>query len=143
MTITRNFTLEELTASDTAKSLDIKNVPNTQEIINLSVLTAKILQPLRNAMKEPIGISSGFRSEKLNKTVGGVSNSQHRNGQAVDIDINGDLKKGKKWFAYIRDNLEFDQLIWEHSRSGVYWIHVSYDNIGSNRKQVIDNLLKR
>jgi hypothetical protein len=96
-------------------------------------------------MKGPIKISSGFRCERLNRAVGGVSNSQHTKGQAADICIDGDLTKGRRWFDYIKTHLQFDQLIWEHDRSGTYWIHVSYvpAAYGRNRKQVIDNLLKR
>jgi hypothetical protein len=67
-------------------------------------------------------------------------------GQAVDLCIDGDLKKGKKWFAYIRDHLPFDQLIWEHNpKTGAYWVHVSfvYPDFGKNRRKVIDLLEKK
>ena len=96
-------------------------------------------------MHEPIPISSGFRCEQLNRAVGGVSNSQHMRGQAADLCIDGDLKKGRKWFDYIKTHLPFDQLIWEHSSNGTYWVHVSYvhPDFGRNRRQAIDNLLKR
>lgn len=143
--VTMHFTIEELYASDTAKRLGIDNKPNVQQIINLVYLAAYVLEPLREAMKEPIKISSGFRCERLNRAVGGVSNSQHTKGQAADICIDGDLKKGRKWFDYIKTHLQFDQLIWEHDRSGTYWIHVSFvpPAYGRNRKQVIDNLLKK
>jgi hypothetical protein len=137
--------MEELCASATAKAKGIINQPTTQQMVNLVYLCAYVLEPLRVAMNEPIKIGSGFRCEKLNKAVGGVKNSQHMTGQAVDLCIDGDLKKGKKWFAYIRDHLPFDQLIWEHNSKGNYWVHVSYvyPDFGKNRKQVIDNLLKK
>lgn len=141
--ITKNFTLEELINSSTAKARGIRNIPGTQEVVCLTALAIKILQPLRNWWGSPIKIGSGYRSEVLNRAVGGVSNSQHKKGQAVDLCIDGDKEKGKKWFNYIKDNLEFDQLIWEHNAKGSYWVHVSYVNTGGNRKQVIDNLLKR
>ena len=143
--ITMHFTIEELCASATAKAKGINNTPNMQQMVNLVYLAAYVLEPLRVAMNEPIKIGSGFRSEKLNDAVGGVKNSQHMKGQAVDLCIDGDLKKGKKWFAYIRDHLPFDQLIWEHNSKGNYWVHVSfvYPDFGKNRKQVIDNLLKK
>ena len=139
--ISMHFTIEELCATSTG----LPNKPNTQQLINMVYLTAYVLEPLRCAMGEPIEISSGFRSKDVNAKVGGVWNSQHVKGQAVDINIKGDLKKGKKWFDYIKDNLTFDQLIWEHNKAGVYWIHVSfvYPDFGKNRKQVIDNLLKK
>lgn len=139
--ISMHFTVEELCATSTG----LPNKPNTQQLVNMVYLTAYVLEPLRCAMGEPIEISSGFRSKDVNAKVGGVWNSQHVKGQAVDININGDLQKGKKWFDYIKNNLPFDQLIWEHNKAGVYWIHVSfvYPDFGKNRKQVIDNLLKK
>jgi len=143
--VTMHFTIEELCASETAKAKGISNKPNMQQMINLVYLAAYVLEPLRVAMGEPIKIGSGFRSPALNKAVGGVSNSQHLKGQAADLCIDGDLKKGRKWFNYIRDNLPFDQLIWEHNSKGNYWVHVSfvYTDFGKNRKHVIDGLLKK
>ena len=143
--VTMHFTIEELYASDTAKRLGIDNKPSVQQMINLVYLSAYVLEPLRVAMDEPIKIGSGFRCQKLNKAVGGVYNSQHLKGQAVDLCIDGDIAKGKKWFNYIKDHLPFDQLIWEHNAKGTYWVHVSYvfPDFGKNRHQVIDNLLKK
>ena len=137
--------IEELYASDTAKRLGIDNRPSVQQMINLVYLSAYVLEPLRVAMDEPIKIGSGFRCKALNKAVGGVYNSQHLKGQAVDLCIDGDLEKGKKWFNYIKDHLPFDQLIWEHNSKGTYWVHVSFvfPDFGKNRHQVIDNLLKK
>lgn len=140
--ISKNFTLEELYASDTAKRKGIGNRPSHQAVVNLTYVVTKILQPLRSTMQEPISISSGYRCPALNKAVGGVSNSQHLTGQAVDISIDGDMVKGKRWFEWIRKHCPFDQLIWEHNRQGTYWIHVSF-NFQGNRGQVIDNLLKK
>lgn len=139
--ISMHFTVEELCATSTG----LPNKPNVQQLVNMVYLTAYVLEPLRCAMGEPIEISSGFRSKDVNAKVGGVWNSQHVKGQAVDININGDLQKGKKWFDYIKNHLPFDQLIWEHDKAGVYWIHVSfvYPDFGKNRRQVIDNLLKK
>lgn len=143
--VTMHFTVDELCASATAKAKGINNKPDIQQTINLVYLAAYVLEPLRIAMGEPIKISSGFRCQALNKAVGGVTNSQHCKGQAADLCIDGDLKKGRKWFDYIKQHLPFDQLIWEHDRNGVYWVHVSYvyPDLGKNRRQVIDNLLKK
>ena len=143
--LTKHFSLEELCASATAKARGIQNKPNAQQIISLVYLAAYVLEPLREAMHEPIPISSGFRCEQLNRAVGGVSNSQHMKGQAADLCIGGDMKKGRKWFDYIKTHLPFDQLIWEHSKSGTYWVHVSFvhPDFGRNRMQAIDNLLKK
>lgn len=143
--VTMHFSIEEMYASDTAKRLGINNKPSTQQMINLVYLCAYVLEPLRVAMGKPIKISSGFRSQALNKAVGGVYNSQHLKGQAADIDIQGDMAFGRKIFDYIRDHLPFDQLIWEHNKSGTYWVHVSfvYPDFGKNRKNVINNLEKK
>jgi hypothetical protein len=143
--VTMHFTIEELYASDTAKRLGIDNKPSVQQMINLVYLAAYVLEPLRVAMDEPIKIGSGFRCKALNKAVGGVYNSQHLKGQAADLCIDGDIQKGRKWFEYIKKNLPFDQLIWEHNSKGTYWVHVSFvfPDFGKNRRQVIDNLLKK
>lgn len=143
--VTMHFTIEELYASDTAKRLGINNKPDIQQVINLVYLAAYVLEPLREVMDEPIKIGSGFRCQKLNKAVGGVYNSQHLKGQAVDLCIDGDIEKGKRWFNYIKDHLPFDQLIWEHNSKGSYWVHVSFvhPDFGKNRHQVINNLLKK
>ena len=143
--VTMHFSIEEMYASDTAKRLGINNIPSTQQMINLVYLCAYVLEPLRVAMGKPIKISSGFRCQELNKKVGGVYNSQHLKGQAADNDIQGDMAVGKKIFEYIRDHLPFDQLIWEHNRSGTYWVHVSFvfPDFGKNRKNVINNLEKK
>ena len=144
--VTMHFTIEELYASATAKARGINNKPDVHQMINLVYLAAYVLEPLRVAMNEPVKIGSGFRCQALNRAVGGVSNSQHLTGQAVDLCIDGDLKKGRRWFDYIRNHLPFDQLIWEKNpKTGSYWVHVSYvyQDFGRNRRQVIDGLLKK
>lgn len=144
--VTMHFTIEELYASATAKAKGIDNKPNVQQITNLVYLAAFVLEPLRVAMNEPIKIGSGFRSKELNKAVGGVANSQHMKGQAADLCIDGDIKKGRTWFEYIKKNLPFDQLIWERNpKTGSCWVHVSfvYPDFGKNRHQIIDGLLKK
>ena len=144
--VTMHFTIEELYASQTAKARGINNKPSTEEIVNLVYLAAYVLEPLRVAMKEPIKIGSGYRCPALNRAVGGVSNSQHLKGQAADLCIDGDIAKGKRWFNYIREHLPFDQLIWEKNpKTGSYWVHVSFvhPDFGRNRKQVIENLIKK
>lgn len=144
--VTKHFTIEELYASATAKARGINNKPDVHQMINLVYLAAYVLEPLRVAMNEPVKIGSGFRCQALNRAVGGVSNSQHLTGQAVDLCIDGDLKKGRRWFDYIRQHLPFDQLIWEKNpKTGSYWVHVSYvyQDFGRNRRQVIDGLIKK
>ena len=143
--ISKNFTLDELLSSATAKQMHIINAPGIDEVCNLCALVHHVLQPLRDAMDEAIKIGSGYRCQQLNKAVGGVSNSQHVNGEAADLCIDGDMTKGRKWFDWIKTHCEFDQLIWEHNAKGSYWVHVSYisPDYGKNRRQVINNLLKK
>ncbi len=144
--VTMHFTIEEMYASDTAKRLGINNKPNMQQMINLVYLCAYVLEPLRVAMGEPIKIGSGFRCQALNKAVGGVSSSQHLKGQAADLCIDGDIRKGRKWFEYIKNHLQFDQLIWEtNPKTGSSWVHVSFvfPDFGKNRRHVIDGLIKK
>lgn len=141
--ISKNFTLDELLASATAKQQHIINAPGIEEVCNLCALVHHVLQPLRDAMGESIKIGSGYRCPQLNKAVGGVSTSQHMKGEAADLCIDGDMKKGKRWFEWIKKHCKFDQLIWEHNSKGNYWVHVSFRADGKNRQQVIDNLLKK
>ena len=143
MRISKNFTLEELTASATAKAKGITNNPGQTDLVNLCGLVHNVLQPLRDWWGKEVKIGSGYRSLALNRAVGGVSNSQHMKGEAADICIDGDIQKGKSWFQFIKQHCEFDQLIWEKNpKTGAYWVHVSYRCDGKNRKQVINNLLK-
>jgi hypothetical protein len=138
--IGKYFSLAEMCASETAKAKGINNQPTVTEVVNLTLLCTKVLDPLRKAMG-PITINSGFRCKALNAAVGGVSNSQHCKGQAADINIKGDLAYGKKIFSWIKYNCEFDQLIWEHNKAGAYWVHVSY-NLDGNRKQAFELVKK-
>ena len=143
MRISKNFTLEELTASATAKAKGISNNPGQTDLVNLCGLVHNVLQPLRDWWGKEVKIGSGYRSLALNRAVGGVSNSQHMKGEAADLCIDGDIQKGKSWFQFIKQHCEFDQLIWEKNpKTGAYWVHVSYRCDGKNRKQVINNLLK-
>lgn len=143
MNLSENFTLKELTDSNTAVKLGIDNTPPGDVVPKLQALAVNVLQPLRNWYGKPICISSGYRCPRLNVAVGGSKTSQHLRGEAADIDIKGDLTAGRKMFEYIKNNLVFDQLIWEHDKGGCYWVHVSYKSTGRNRHDVIGNLLKK
>ena len=134
MKLSENFTLAELTKSSTATRLGIDNSPSPEQLENLVELCHKVLQPLREAVG-PINISSGLRVPALNKAIGGSKTSQHCaiNGAAADIDI----EDNKKVFDYIKNNLQFDQLIWEFgNEKQPDWVHVSY-HYGHNRGQVL------
>lgn len=131
------FTMRELTASATAVRRGIDNTPNAQVRANLTALVSNVLDPLREAYGKPIVVTSGYRSERLNKAVGGVRNSQHVTGYAADIRSVGDtVAENRRLFNLIQQlRLPFDQLIDEH---GYDWIHVSHVP-GANRRQVIHN----
>lgn len=135
MNLTRNISLEELTTSQTATRLKINNTPTPEIIENLKVVAAQV-QKVRDHFGKPLIISSGYRSEKLNSAIGGARNSQHTKGEAIDIQstngyTNADI------FNYIKNNLDFDQLIWEYgTRKEPKWVHISYKKSG-NRKQIL------
>ncbi len=129
------FTIKELTASATAKRKGIDNKP-TQDITNaLVALVENVLDPLREAYGKPIIVTSGYRSVKLNKAVGGAANSQHTKGEAADIrSVSDDPKENKVIFDLIRQmNLPYDQLINEYNYD---WVHVSFSRY-KKRKQVL------
>lgn len=123
---TKNFSYDELIASSTAKRLGLDNTPNEQEKEKLRRLAIELLQPIRDAWKSPIIVNSAFRSEQVNKAVGGVKNSQHRLGEAADITIGG-KDRNRKLFNFIyklisQGKIKVGQLIDEYNYS---WIHVS------------------
>lgn len=129
------FTLEELTASPTARRLGIRNTPSESCVAALRLLVENVLDPLREAWGAPIVVTSGYRSTKLNTVVGGARNSQHVLGQAADIrtlsDRPGDNRRLRDLLVAL--NLPFDQLIDEYSCD---WLHVSHRADG-NRGQVL------
>ena len=136
MRLTAHFALAEFTRSESAKRHGVSNEPTPEHLQNLIVLCEKVLEPIRMKFG-PINISSGYRSKALNHYIGGSLNSQHCEAKAADIDMDGmGGVTNKQIFEYIKNELEFDQLINEFNYS---WIHVSY-NQGKNRKQILDAL---
>jgi hypothetical protein len=138
MQLSENLSLAEMISSDSAKRKGIDNHPNPQQTENLQLLANKIFQPIRDHFKNPIHISSGFRSIALNKSIGGASSSQHCKGEAMDIDMDGTGITNAQVFFWIKDNLNFDQLIWEFgNNNNPDWVHVSYSSNGKQRKQIL------
>jgi zinc D-Ala-D-Ala carboxypeptidase len=139
MKLSKNLKLSEAVKSITAERLGIDNTPNDQEINNLKSIAENIFQPIRDHFGVPIGISSGFRCKKLNAAIGGSKTSQHMSGSALDIDADMYGKiTNKQVFDYIRENLDFDQLIWEFGNDeNPSWVHVSYQHNDENRKRVL------
>lgn len=135
MKLSENFWLSEFTHSQTATRLEINNTPEEWQIVNLKNLCKYVLQPLREAYSKPIRINSGYRSVPLNTAIGGSSTSQHCKGMAVDIDTVSD---NVFLFHYIKNKLDFDQLIWEYGTENTPdWVHVSFALPSQNRKQVL------
>jgi hypothetical protein len=135
MKISEHLDLSELIRSESAKRNGISNMPTEEHIANFKELAEKVFEPIRNNFRCPIHISSGYRSAALNKVIGGSLTSQHCKGEAIDIDMDGTPNgvTNKMVFDYIKDNLEFDQLINEFDYS---WVHVSYSE-GKNRGQIL------
>lgn len=126
--LTKNFSLQELTKSETALRLNIPNRPGKVALANLTLLAEKVLQPTRDHFKKAVKVNSGYRSPAVNTAIGGAVNSDHMRGMAADIEIPG-LPNAELAF-WIRDNLKFTQLILEFYTPGVPdsgWVHVSYD----------------
>lgn len=126
-----NFTISELCESDKAKQHNIKNIPTIPIVDNMLDLIVYCLQPVRDYIKKPMIITSGYRNPELNKLVGGKPNSQHLEGKAADFIVKDETVSGII-FKIQTSNLEYDQLINEHNK----WIHISF-NKGKNRKQVL------
>lgn len=126
------FTIKELCDSDKAREKGIENTPTDEIVERLNMLIDNVLDPLREWYGKPIYVNSGYRCPKLNKLVGGVSNSFHLQGYACDIDM-GDKKDNQPIFDYIKNNLPFTELGWEGNGR---WVHVSYVKGRENEKEI-------
>ena len=136
--ISKHISYKEATRSATALRLGIENVPNQYELQNMEMVAKHVFEPLREAVDAPIKINSFFRCEELNKAIGGSTKSQHCQGRAIDIDdVYGNVSNAFMYY-YIKDNLDFDQLIWEFGTDhNPDWVHVSYVDADSNRKRCL------
>lgn len=156
MKLTEHFTLQEFERSATAEKYHINNSVPSQYIPVLQQLCKEVLEPLRSFVGKPIIISSGYRCNQLNVKVGGAYASQHTLGEAADIQLpqtsytawddhkkHTDLETAKRWFDFLENHTDFDQLILETANGKDYWIHVSCRrNRKKNRHQVIRYLKK-
>lgn len=141
--ISEHITLREATKSNTALRLNINNIPNDYQTGNMVAIAVNLFEPLRKWVGGPIRINSFFRSEKLNEAIGGsykivngkkIQSSQHCQGRAMDIDDNHGYKTNREMFEYIRQNLSFDQMIYEFGDdSNPAWVHISYVSKDQNR----------
>ena len=136
--ISDHISYKEATFSYTAKRKGINNIPNEYEKTNMQVVAANVFEPLRKWVGGPIKINSFFRSVELNKAIGGSSKSQHCEGRAIDIDDVYGWKSNAEMYNYIKNFLDFDQLIWEFGTdNNPDWVHVSYVSADGNRKRCL------
>lgn len=137
--ISKHISYKEAVGSNYAKQYGIKNKPNEEQVENMKLLAKEVFEPLREWVDAPIKVNSMFRSLELNTALKGSKTSSHMKGEAMDITSMAcgkeNCKSNLDMFHWIKDNLEFDQLIWEFG-SEPKWLHVSY-NKDKNRQQVL------
>ena len=137
MQLSKNFSLEELTKSQTATRKGIDNTPSPEHQANLQSLCTAILQPIRDHFSKVVTVSSGYRSQELCLAIGSKTTSQHAKGEAADFEIFG--VSNKELADYIHEHLDYDQLIleyWKESDPNSGWVHCSYSE-GNNRNQYL------
>ena len=136
--ISEHVSYKEGVYSMTATRRGIDNVPNDEQLSNMELIAEKIFEPLRKYVGGPIKINSFFRCPKLNKAIGGSKTSQHCKGLAMDIDDTFGVVANSDMYNYIKNNLDFDQLIWEFGDDdNPNWVHVSYVSPEDNRNRCL------
>ena len=136
--ISEHISYREGVYSITATRLGLNNSPNDEQLSNMELVAEEIFEPLRLYVGGPIKINSFFRSPKLNTAIGGSKTSQHCKGQAMDIDDTYGRMTNAEMYHWIKENLNFDQLIWEFGTdTNPNWIHVSYVNDEDNRNRCL------
>ena len=136
--ISKHITYAEAIHSNTAKRRGIDNTPSPVHVETMKVTAAKIFEPLREFVGGPIKVTSMYRSPALNEAIGGSKTSQHMKGQAMDLDDVYGCKTNAEMYHWIKENLNFDQLIWEFGTdTNPNWIHVSYVNDEDNRNRCL------
>ena len=135
--ISKHISYKEGVYSTTALRRNIANNPNKEQLNNMKLIAEKIFEPLRVWVGGPIKINSFFRGADLNKAIGVSTRSQHCKGQAMDVDDTFGYKTNAEMYHYIKDNLDFDQMIWEFGDdNNPNWVHVSYVSHRPNRKKL-------
>ena len=136
--ISDHVSYKEGVYSITATRRGIDNVPNDEQLANMELIAEKVFEPLRKYVGGPIKINSFFRCPKLNKAIGGARSSQHMKGQAMDIDDTFEVVANSDMYNYIKNNLDFDQMIWEFGDDdNPNWVHVSYVSKEDNRNRCL------
>lgn len=137
-----HFSYEEMTRSAWAEAHQVDNTPDELQLAALINLCWKLGEPLREVFG-PIRVNSGFRCPRVNEGVGGVGNSKHLSGEAMDIYI-PNRERGKEYYLFIRKNIDFDQLLFEYNKRGGMWIHCSVClDPKENRHQAIMNYMAK
>jgi len=138
MKISEHVSYNEAIYSETALRLNIKNEPNDYQISNMVGIANHVFEPLREYVGGPIKITSMFRNEILNRAIGGAKRSQHMEGRAMDLDDTFGHKTNAEMYKFIKENLNFDQLVWEFGTDeNPNWIHVSYVSDEENRNRCL------
>ena len=136
--ISKHLSLKEATRSNTATRLEIKNEPRELDLVRMIEIAEKVFEPLREWVDGPIKVNSFYRSPELNSAIGGSKNSQHCIGCALDIDDTFGHKTNAQMFDYIKNNLDYDQIIWEFGDDdNCDWVHVSYISEDANRRRLL------
>ena len=137
MKISNHITYAEAIHSNTAKRRGVDNTPSQTQVEAMKLLAEKVFEPLREWVGGPIKVNSFFRGEPVNTAIGGSKRSQHMKGQAIDIDDTFGHKTNAEMYHYIKDNLDFDQMIWEFGNNkNPNWIHISWVSHRPNRKKL-------
>ena len=136
--ISKHISDKEGVYSITATRLGIDNKPNEEQLTNMKKLAKEVFEPLRVYANGPIKINSFFRSPKLNTAIGGSTKSQHCNGQAIDLDDTFNHLTNAQMFKFIKENIDFDQMIWEFGdERNPNWVHISYVSELENRNRCL------
>ncbi len=136
--ISKHISDKESVYSRTALRLDIENKPTSEHNKNMVVLAEEVFEPLRSYVGGPIKINSFYRSPELNRAIGGSSKSQHCKGQAIDIDDTFGRMTNAEMYEFIKENLDFDQMIWEFGDDkNPNWVHISYVSPTENRNRCL------
>ncbi len=136
--ISKHVSYKEGVRSNTALRLGIENTPRAEQLEKMNVVANEVFEPLREWVGGPIKINSFFRCYKLNKAIGGSKTSQHMSGQAMDIDDTFGCKTNTEMFNYVKDNLDFDQMIWEFGDDdNPDWVHISFVSKEENRNRCL------
>ena len=138
MKISDNITYAEAIHSQTAKRRGIDNTPTAKQVEVMKLTAENIFEPLRKFVGGPIKVNSFFRSAELNKAIGGSKTSQHCKGQAIDIDDVFGYKTNAEMYNWVKENLDFDQMIWEFGTDmNPNWVHISYVSEEDNRNRCL------